>query len=128
MTKSDRKSRRFARYKVADYPALLARIDTNRDEEHIVEISIGGCSFYGYEKAWLLSENKRVFSTFKIKDNPKIAQVTVQGNILKVHNTVLSGKDVVFYAIQFLKSEQAKLVPIMTLLEALRKQGKISVT
>ena len=117
-------SRKFPRFKVANFEKIRAKLDKHDQDHMIVTIGLGGCGFYGIEEEASLIPPRRVFSRFEmdeILDEP----LEIQGNLVYAKAIRVADKQVIFYGIEFIEAHRALIKPLIDKLEELLKKGVI---
>ncbi len=122
-----RDRRQFVRFKVTEVKELKANIDRYRKSEQIVTISEGGCGFYGFNDAWPLAPVKRVFCSFSL-DGVIDEPVEIQANVVYIRPISVDGREVIYYGVEFLESQRGVVAPIISKLEEMNSEGKVSIS
>ena len=126
--KQGRERRRFTRYKVAQLPSLRASIDPNRPHEQIATLSLGGCGFYGSEKSKPLTPGQIVETQLEYDEDPSLPKIKVRGKVVYTRVLDIMGFPVNFYGVEFIPEDQARVTPLIEVLEVLKTNKKVEAT
>lgn len=114
-------NRRFRRYDVSQYESLKSQVSSYGAEKKLVNMSLGGCSFYEVEGSRVLSPREKVLCRFEVDQK----EVEVEGRVVYAVNTQVGAEKVVQYGLEFGVSARDSLGSIIEHLDMKSQTGEV---